>query len=100
MDLRDKLPVICASSSKILKRYIDGKVSFSEAYADTVDAGGENIALKKLRRFREWLATSDTEDDLLESSKPIRDKMLFEIKEIEKQARKLHQKLEAVKSKF
>ena len=45
MDLRDKLPTICAASSKILKRYVEGKVGFSEAYEDTVDIGGENIAL-------------------------------------------------------
>jgi hypothetical protein len=98
MDLRDKLPIICAGSSRTLKRYIDGKISFNEAYEDTVDAGGENTALRKIRKFREWLASRDTEDDLLEASKPIRDKMLFEIKEIEKKTRKLHQLLDKVKS--
>jgi hypothetical protein len=51
MDLRDKLPTICAASSKILKRYVDGKLSFPEAFDDTVVAGGDNVALKKLRKF-------------------------------------------------
>lgn len=100
MDLRDKLPTICSGPAKILKRYVEGKVSFSEGYEDTVDAGAENFALKRLRRFREWLVTSDTEGDLLESPKQVRDKMLFEIKEIEKKARKLHHLLEAAKSKM
>jgi ParB-like nuclease domain len=98
MDLRDKLPTICVGPTKILRRYIEKKVDFSEAYDDTVDAGADNYALKKLRKFREWLVISDTEDDLLESSKPIRDKMLFELKEIEKKARKLRDVLETAKS--
>jgi len=56
--------------------------------------------LKKLRKFREWLALSDTEDDLLEPSKQIRDRMLFEIGAIEKRAKKLAQVLEAAKTKM
>jgi hypothetical protein len=57
----------------------DSQISFNEAYEDTVEAGAENYALKRLRKFREWLVTSETEDDLLESPKQIRDKMLFKI---------------------
>jgi len=98
MDLRDKLPTICAASTKILKRYIDGKITFSEAHEDTVVVGGENVALKKLRKFREWLALSDTEDDFMESNKQIRDKMLFEIKEISKRANRLQKALEVKKT--
>jgi hypothetical protein len=82
------------------KRYIEGKVTFGEAYEDAVDAGGENYALKRLRRFREWLVASETEDDLLDSPKQVRDRMLFEIREIEKKTRKLHQLLEVAKSKM
>ena len=99
-DLRDKLPKICAASSKILRRYVDGKIDFEEAYDNTLVVGGDSVALKKLRKFREWLATSDTEDDLLDFPKQIRDRMLFEIKEIEKRSKKLHQALEVAKTKM
>src|SRR5215471_11091625 len=51
MDLRDQLPVICSGSAKNLKRYIEGKLTFADAYDNAVDAGGENSALKKLKRF-------------------------------------------------
>jgi hypothetical protein len=94
LELRDKLPVICTGPKKNLKRYIEGNLRFEEAYENAVDAGSENYALKKLRRFREWLVLNDAEDDLLESNKAIRDKMLYELKEIEKRAKKLKDLLE------
>jgi hypothetical protein len=99
-DLRDKLPKICAASPKILKKYVEGKIDFEDAYDDALVAGGDNVALKKLRKFREWLALHDTEDDLLEPSKQIRDRMLFEISAIEKRAKRLTQVLEAAKTKM
>jgi ParB-like nuclease domain len=100
MELRDRLPTICAGPGKILKRYLGGTASFEDAYEAAVDAGGENHTLKKLRRFREWLALNDTEEDILEPNKQVRDKMLFELKEIEKRSRKLKELLESAKTKI
>ena len=53
VDLRDKLPVICSGPGKILRRYLSGKLDFADAYENAVDAGSENFALKRLRKFRE-----------------------------------------------
>lgn len=100
MDLRDKLPVICVGPSKVLKRYIDGKLAFDEAYDAAADAGGENYALRKLKKFRDWLALNETEDDLLEANKIVRDKLQYELKEIEKRAKKLKELLEKEKMKI
>lgn len=100
MELRDKLPTICAGPPKVLKRYVEGTIPFDDAYEAAVDAGGESYALKKLQRFRAWLALSDTEDDLVGENKQVRDKMVFEIKEIEKRAKKLREILERSKTKL
>jgi hypothetical protein len=105
MDLRDKLPVICNGPSKTLKRYLEGKTSegktsFELAYETAVDAGGENPGLAKLKRFRSWLALNDTEDDFLDCNKQVRDKIHFELKEVEKRAQKLRKLLEGQKSKI
>jgi hypothetical protein len=98
MDLRDKLPIICTGPAKILKRYSEGKITFADAYEDAVDAGGDNHALKRLKKFREWLVRNETEEDLLDCNKTIRDKNLFELKEIEKRSKKLKSLLENKKS--
>jgi hypothetical protein len=99
MDLRDKLPVICSGPAKILKRYVEGKLEFLDSYDSAVDAGGDNGALKKLKRFRDWICLTETEEDLVEANKPIRDKALFELKEIEKRAQKIRKFLEQSKAK-
>jgi hypothetical protein len=98
MELRDHLPTICAGPAKNLKRYIEGKVTFEDAYENAVDVGSENYALKKLKKFRDWIVLNDTEDDLLESNKTIRDKMIYELKEIEKRSKKLKELLEKKKA--
>jgi hypothetical protein len=89
MDLRDKLPVICAGNPKILKRYMSGSYDFAEAHDHAVTAGGEHHALNRLKRFRKWLVESTTQDDLLEAPKAIRDSMQYELKEIERKSKKL-----------
>jgi hypothetical protein len=53
-----------------------------------------------LKRFKEWLVKNDTEDDLLECNKTIRDKALFELKEIEKRSKKLKSLLESKKGQL
>ncbi|RXG84843.1 ParB N-terminal domain-containing protein [Bradyrhizobium zhanjiangense] len=100
LEFRDRLPIICTGPKKNLKRYIDGKVKFEDAYENAVDAGTENSALKKLKRFREWVVLNDTEDDLLDSNKVIRDKMVYELKEIEKRSKKLKMLLEDRKNEL
>ena len=99
MDLRDQLPVVCAGPAKILKRYVEGKLAFADAYESAVDAGGDNGALKRLKRFRDWICLTETEEDLLEANKPIRDKALFELKEIEKRTQRIRKVLEQSKTK-
>ncbi|HEY4940642.1 MAG TPA: hypothetical protein VII56_04390 [Rhizomicrobium sp.] len=100
MELRDRLPTICTSSAKILKRFAEGKLSFADAYEDAVNAGGESSAFNRLKRFRTWLAQRDTEDDMLEVNKTVRDKAIFELKEIEKRSKKLRELLEKSKTKL
>ncbi|MGA8610695.1 MAG: ParB N-terminal domain-containing protein [Xanthobacteraceae bacterium] len=98
VELRGHLPTICAGPAKNLKRYMEGKVTFEDAYENAVDAGSENYALKKLKKFRDWIVLNDTEDDLLESNKSIRDKIIYELKEIEKRSKKLKDVLERRKN--
>ncbi|MDN4631971.1 ParB N-terminal domain-containing protein [Sphingomonas sp. PsM26] len=100
MDLRDKLPVICAANPKILKRYMAGVHSFVDAHVDAKVAGGENPALNRLKRFRKWLAETTTEDDLKDANKAIRDVMQYELKAIEAKARKLKDLLDKSKSQI
>lgn len=94
MDLRDKLPLICAGQPKILKRYMAGTYDLAEAHAHAVTAGGEHHALNRLKRFRKWLVDAEAQEDILEAPKAIRDSMQYELKEIERKAKKLKELIE------
>lgn len=94
VDVRQKLAVICGGNAKNLKRYAEGEVGFEDAYENAVVGGGDNLALSKLKRFRLWLAQNESEDDMLGASKAIRDKIRYELKEIERRAGKLKALLE------
>ena len=55
-----------------------------------MDAGGANAEYKRLHNFRQWLAKTDTEKDLVETKeKNIRDKIEFELDKIEKRSKQL-----------
>ncbi len=97
MDLRDKLPTICTGNAKNLRRFLDGKVDFEDAYQNAVDSGAENVALVRLKRFRVWFARNDTEEDLLDPDGRVRNKLIFELKEVEKRAGRLRELLEKAK---
>ena len=100
MDLRDKLPAICTAPAKVLKRFMDGRNTLEEAYESAVNAGAEHDALNKLKRFREWLARADTKDDIHDADKRIRDRMLYELKDIERRTAKFREQLEKIKTRL
>lgn len=100
MDLRDKLPAVCTAPAKVLKRFMDGRYTLEEAYESAKNAGAENDALNKLKRFREWLARGDTKDDIQDADKQIRDRMLFELRDIERRVSKFKETLEKIKAKI
>ncbi|BCA62685.1 hypothetical protein HMP09_1919 [Sphingomonas sp. HMP9] len=93
IEVRTKLAVICGGNPKNLKRYVQGIVGFEDAYETASVAGGDNVSLAKLRRFRQWIVQNDSEDDMREATKAVRDKMRFELKEIERRTKKLKELL-------
>ena len=90
VDVRDSLPEICVGPVKNLKRFVEGKIDFDDAHHNAMDAGGGNADYKRLHNFRQWLAKTDTEKDLVEvKEKNICDKIEFELDKIEKRSKQL-----------
>jgi hypothetical protein len=86
--VRDSLPAICIGPAKNLKRFVEGKIDFETAHSNAMDAGGGNAEYKRLHSFRQWLAKTDTEKDLVDTrEKNIRDKIEFELDKIEKRSK-------------
>lgn len=82
-DLRDKLRVVCDGPPKVVAKFAAGKFDLDDAYEAAVDAGGGYAPLRKLRKFRLWLAQQNIQDDLVELDGQIGEKVEFEIKKLQ-----------------
>jgi len=83
MDLRDKLPTICAAP-KIVKKYALSKTSFDDAYEDAKYMGGDSPELQRIKKFRAWLSGADAVTDITDQNRAVRQKLEYELKQLEK----------------
>jgi ParB-like nuclease domain len=81
-DFRDMLPVICDGPAKNLAKFAAGKLDFTDAFELAQDAGGDNVPFQKMRRFRQWLASQDSQDAIAASDGAVRDRIVFEAKQL------------------
>jgi hypothetical protein len=81
-DLRDKLPVICESKAKALKRFVSGGDTFEEAYERAVESGGDHTPYQKLSKFRKWIAQQEVQDALASSDGALGAQITFELKQL------------------
>ena len=81
VDVRDKLTVIC-KAPRPLGRFRAGQYGFEEAYDWAVEAGADSTPYAKLAKFRNWLATEDTEQALRRTGGQTRQKVEYELKKL------------------
>ncbi len=92
VDIRDKLPKICAAPARTVKRFADGEISFKRAFESALDAGVDNNAYRKLNRFRHWLAEGETARILLDSDGEA-EKIAYELSKIRTRVCQIEQML-------
>jgi hypothetical protein len=93
VDLRAQLPTIC-SSPKILSKFVNNTVTLEKAYDSVVSAGGDNVNLKQIKRFRELIIKPETEARLLNSDSRVQKAAIYELGKIEVRIKHLLKKLE------
>jgi hypothetical protein len=92
-DLRDQLPVICASSGKALEKFVSGKMDFAQAYELAERRGGTNAPFRKLEKFRKWLAEAEVREALAECTPAIQKRIAFEVRHLRRLLDVLDKKL-------
>jgi hypothetical protein len=93
-DLRDKLPVICESKPKVLKRFVSGGDTFEEAYERAVESGGDHTPYQKLSKFRKWLARQEVHDALVGADGSLESQITFELRQLQRLVSTLQKKRE------
>jgi hypothetical protein len=91
-DLRDKLPVICESKPKVLKRFVSGGDTFEEAYERAVESGGDHTPYQKLSKFRKWLARQEVQDGLIAADGTLESQITFELRQLQRLVATLQKK--------
>lgn len=92
VDVRDQLPLVCAGSQKILKKFATGAIDFEEAHDCVLEGGGDSSHLKRVTAFRKWIVSEKAEPMLLAKGQA-KDKILFELN-------KIHSRVEALQKKL
>lgn len=92
VDVRDRLPMIC-SSPKSLQRFALQTYDFDAAHDHAVEGGADSTPLKKLAKFRQWIAKLEVEAALGKTKGETRKKIEFELD-------KLASRIEAVRTKL
>ena len=77
VDIRDRLPVICAAP-KALQKFGNNALDFESAYDHAVESGADNAPYKRLASFRQWLARPEIEAALVQAQGEPRKKIAFE----------------------
>lgn len=89
IDLRDRLPKIVIGPQRNLKRFSEGKVDFEAAVEIAVDAGADNNVVRKMNKFRQWLAEPHVMTAVKEVDGAELDKISFELAHIRKRVEAL-----------
>ena len=92
-DLRDKLPKICKGPPRTLKKFVEKKLNFEDAFEQAVAGGADDRPLNRIKKFRTWLANAEVQEDLIDPDNPIRAKIKFEISHLARITAKLEKKL-------
>jgi hypothetical protein len=82
VDVRDRLPKIVAGPLKNLKRFSEGKIGFNDAVESAVDAGADNNVVRKLNKFRQWLAEPNVMSAVKGSEGEELDRLSYELDKI------------------
>jgi ParB-like nuclease domain len=81
MDLRDQLPVVCASPV-VLKKFAEGKVTLADAHERAVDSGADSVPYKRATTFRKWITEPEIDTMLASCPGRVRDKLMYELRKI------------------
>ena len=92
VDIRDRLPVICAAP-KVLKKFANRAYDFEDAHEHAVDAGADSTPYKKLATFQRWLARPGVATALGRTQGETRKKIEYALDKIARQVEAVRGKL-------
>jgi hypothetical protein len=97
-DVRDKLPLICDGSKKVIVNFLEKKIDFDSAISKVAENKGGIDGQKRLSKFRQWIANPDRFDELASVNGELHTQICFEVRNLHDCLKKLRDRLEKKKS--
>jgi hypothetical protein len=93
-DVRDAVPKLSLAKKSLIDKVVCGKVDIYEAVERVEESGNADTTYLRLKRFRDWLVTSETRAAIEATSDEARKKMEYELRQVVKRAQEHLKRLE------
>jgi hypothetical protein len=99
-ELRDKLGKVIKANPNTRQKFADGKIDLDEAYERMLQSGGDNSFHDRIKKFNEWYLEQARISDVKNAGKDsVKRKMIFVVKKLDAQTKKLKRELGIVDRK-
>lgn len=93
-DVRDVVPKLSLAKAQLIKKVISGDVDVYDAVKRVERSGSADDTYLRLKRFRDWFVANETRAEIEGSEDSVRNKIRFEIKQINKRTQQQLDRLE------
>lgn len=90
-DIRDKLAKIPVTNKKVVKDIISGELTIEQAHTRVEASGSTDATYNRIKNFRLWFGSEDAQASIKAASSEAKQKIQFEIKKLDKDAKRLVQ---------
>lgn len=95
VDVRDDLKKIAEAGGKVLERFATGKKSFEDSLDAAINKGVGDHSVRKLKRFKEWLASTEAQHEMHALDGEPRKECLYDLRKIQTLVERVLKKLDA-----
>lgn len=94
VDIRDGLKKIVEAKGNVLERFATDKRSFADSLQAALSKGAGDHGVKRVKRFKEWLATSQAQNEIAELQGEARKECKYDLSKVHKLAGRVLKRLE------
>lgn len=94
VEIRDDLKLIVEAGGQVLDKFATGKRTFEQSIDAARNKGAGDQGVKRLKRFREWIGTTEAQDELAKLEGEVLKESLYELRRIDKFVSRMLKKLD------
>ena len=89
VDVRDGVAKLANAKDTLVKKFVSGETSLEDALDRMEVSGNADGTYQRMKRFRQWLVTSETEASITQATAGARNKISYELKHIKRTSERM-----------